>query len=73
MQENVLKIIAKVAKVDVATLKPELNLVADLKLDSPKALQLLCDLEEELKIDISEDTAAEMNTVGDVLALIPPQ
>ena len=44
-----------------------MELVADLNIDSPKALQLLVDLEDRLSIEISDEDAAKMDTVGDVL------
>ncbi|MCY3019960.1 MAG: acyl carrier protein [Planctomycetota bacterium] len=69
-EKKVLEIIARVSKRDAAALKPEQQLVADLGIDSPKALQLMCDLEEELKIEMPEDAVGRIATVGDVLALI---
>jgi acyl carrier protein len=69
---QVLAIVARVAKCDAASLKPEQKLVADLKIDSPKALELMCDLEEELKIEVPEDAVARIETVGDILALVQP-
>jgi len=68
-QEQVLDVIAKVSGKDRAALKPESELTADLGIDSPKGLQLLADLEDALKIEISDDEAARMLTVGDVLNL----
>lgn len=72
MTQKALNVVAKVSGKDVATLQPELELVADLGIDSPKALQLLLDLEEELDIEISDEDAAKMDTVGDVLAFLNP-
>ena len=68
-QQAALEILARIAKKDVAALKPEQTLVADLGIDSPKALELMCDLEEKLGIEMSEDALARIATVGDVLAL----
>lgn len=62
-----LQVIAKVGKVDVNTLEPQMELVADLDLDSAKALELLVELEDALGIEISDDDAAHLNTVGDIL------
>ena len=50
-----------------AELRPELDLTTDLGLDSPNALRLLVELEERLDAEISDDEAAAMNTVGDIL------
>jgi acyl carrier protein len=70
-EKQVLEIVARVAKRDVATLKPEQQLVADLGIDSPKALQLMCDLEEDLKIEMPEDAVGKIVTVADILKVIP--
>ncbi|MEM9157883.1 MAG: acyl carrier protein [Verrucomicrobiota bacterium] len=66
--EEVLNVISKLAGAEAASLKPETELVADLGIDSPKALQLLVELEDELGVEISDEEAAKMETVGDVLA-----
>ena len=70
-QQKVLQIVARVSKRELATISPQCQLVADLGGDSPKALELLCDLEEELKIEIPEDAVSNIQTVGDLLALNP--
>jgi acyl carrier protein len=69
-QDKVLDIIAKVSKRERASIKPESELAADLGIDSPKALQLLMDIEDALKIEIGEEDAARMNTVKDILAYV---
>jgi acyl carrier protein len=66
-KEAVLDIVAKLCKMPRDQIRPEMNLVADLGIDSPKALQLLAELEDTLGIEISDDAAARMDTVGDVL------
>lgn len=49
-------------------LKPEARLVEDLGFDSFDLVELLLELEEHLEIEIDDDTAAKLNTVGDVIA-----
>ena len=66
-QEQVLDILAKVSKKDRASIKPEQELLADLGIDSPKGLHLLSELEDTLKLEISDTDAARMNTVKDIL------
>ena len=70
IKQKALEIVARISGKDVAELQPEHDLVADLGIDSPKALQLLLDLEDELGIEISDDDAAAMDTVGDVLGYL---
>lgn len=66
-QDTVLDVLSKVSGKPKAELKPEHELVADLGIDSPKGLQLLADLEDALKVEISDEDAAALNTVGDLL------
>jgi acyl carrier protein len=69
-QTDALNVIAKLSGKDAASLKPTAELTADLGIDSPKGLQLLMELEEKLGIEISDDEAARMATVGDVLTFV---
>ncbi len=69
-QEQALDVIAQVAQKERATLKPEMELTADLGIDSPKGLQLLMELEDRLGLEISEDEAARITTVGDMLTFV---
>jgi len=63
-----LDLLARLGAVDRDELRPESELVGDLGIDSPKALQLVVELEEALEIEISDETVAQLNTVGDILA-----
>ncbi len=69
-KQKTLEIVAAISGKEVADLEPGLDLVADLGIDSPKALQMLLDLEEALGIEISDEDAAKMDTVGDVLGYL---
>jgi acyl carrier protein len=64
------EVLARVAGVDAATLRPEQNLVGDLGIDSVKALQLVMQLEDALGIEITDDDASKMDKVGDVLSYL---
>ncbi|MEM7051621.1 MAG: acyl carrier protein [Acidobacteriota bacterium] len=65
-----LQILAEISGKPVAELRPEDDLVAHLGLDSPKALQLLMTLEERLDIEISDEQAAGLNSVGEILSFL---
>jgi acyl carrier protein len=67
VQEKGLAIVAQLSGKNRAELEPKHHLIVDLGIDSPKALQLLLMLEEQLGIEISDDDAAKMDTLGDVL------
>jgi acyl carrier protein len=68
--ESAVRVIAKVSKTDAAKITPDMELVADLGMDSAKALELLVELEDTLGIEIGDEEAARINTVGDVLAFV---
>ena len=70
LRDTALAVIAKVSKVEVDALSPDLDLVADLGFDSAKALELLVELEEALGIEVSDEQAAGLNSVGDILAVV---
>ena len=66
-QEQVFTVLARVIKKEPAQIKPADELAADLGIDSPQALQLLMELEEHFKLEISDEDAARMNTVKDII------
>lgn len=70
LRDTAVAVIAKVSKVDAGTITPDMDLVADLGLDSARALELLVELEDALGAEISDDQAARLNSVGDILAIV---
>lgn len=69
-RQETLDVLARIAEVDAATLAPEQHLVVDLGIDSPKALRLLVELEDRLDVEIEDEDAARLKTVGDVLEYV---
>jgi acyl carrier protein len=69
-KETALDVIAKVSGIDREKITPDMELVADLGINSPKALELLVELEDGLGIEIGDDDAASMNTVADILGFV---
>lgn len=69
-QDQVLEVVAKIARKEKAQIKLEHELAADLGIDSPRGLQLLMDLEEKFKLEITDEEAARMNTVGDIVKYV---
>lgn len=66
-ENTVYEILSKLTGKDRSEMNADTELTAGLGIDSPMALQLLFELEEALKIEISDEDAAEMETVGDIL------
>lgn len=68
--EVAISVIARITGAPQESITPEMELVADLDMDSARALELIVELEDHLSIEIDDDAAEGMNTVGDVLATI---
>ncbi len=66
-RDRVRAIVAEITEVDPARLRPETDLAGELGLDSPKALRLLCRVEEALEIEIPEEAPPRFETLGDLL------
>jgi acyl carrier protein len=69
-KKKALEILAGISGKNASEIEPGMDLVGDLGIDSPHALQLLVELEEALDIEIDDDDAAKMDTVGDVYAYL---
>ncbi len=69
-RSKALDVIGRIAGKEAKELNEKDELVADLGIDSPKALQLLIELEDALGVEISDDDAAKMDTVGDILTQV---
>ena len=71
MFERLCNILAEQFGVEPETIKPETTFVEDLGADSLDLVELMMSIEEEFDIgEISEQDAAKIKTVGDVLALL---
>jgi acyl carrier protein len=68
--ELIKKIIVEVLNVDESEVKMESTFVDDLGADSLDVLQIIMGLEEELEIEIPDDAAEKIVTVGDAVEQI---
>ena len=66
-EDRVKEIIAKELEVNVAQLTAEAKFIEDLGADSLDIVELVMALEEEFGLDIPDDDAEKMRTVGDAL------
>ena len=69
-KEIVLEVIAKISGVARQEITPGAELVADLGIDSPKALAMLVELEDRLEVAIDDELVTRLNSVADVLGAI---
>jgi acyl carrier protein len=69
-EDKVKEIIAKELEVDVKQLTNEAKFIEDLGADSLDIVELVMALEEEFSLDIPDEDADKMKTVGDAMAYL---
>ena len=67
---KVAQLLAEHLGIDASTITPESEVVKDLGADSLDVVQLLMELEDNFNIVVSEDEAASLRTVGDIVNII---
>ena len=68
--ERLKKIVVEQLGVDEAEVKPEASFVDDLNADSLDLVELIMSLEEEFGMEISDEEAEKIKSVGDALEYI---
>ncbi len=68
--EKISALIASQLGIDKASVTADKEIIKDFGADSLDIVEMLMGLEEEYGITISEDEAASIKTVGDIVALI---
>ena len=68
--ERVVDIVADQLGVDKEKIKPETSFVNDLGADSLDTVELVMELEEEFDINIPDDAAEKIQTVGQAIEVI---
>lgn len=67
VQERVIDIVAEQLGVDKEKVTPETSFVNDLGADSLDTVELVMELEEEFDINIPDDAAEKIQTVGQAI------
>lgn len=70
---RVKKIVADRLSVDEEKVKPEASFKEDLEADSLDVVELVMELEDEFDLEISDEEAEKIATVGDVIDYINSQ
>ncbi len=70
IQERVIKIVSEILEVPVSDIKPEHTFVEDLDAESIQSVELMAAFEEEFDIELDEDEAMEIKTVGEAIDFI---
>ena len=68
--ERVKAVTARVLKVDPNEIRPEHNFTADLGAESVQSIELVAMFEEEFGIEMDEDAALSVETVGSAVEFI---
>jgi acyl carrier protein len=66
-EDKVKEIVARELEVDIKQLAPEAKFIEDLGADSLDIVELVMALEEEFGIDIPDEDADKLRTVGDAM------
>lgn len=66
-EDRVKDIIAKELEVDIKSLTPEKKFIEDLGADSLDIVELVMALEEEFDLEIPDEDADKLKTVGDAM------
>ena len=67
---RIVAIVAEVTLRDASQISTSTHLYADLGLDSLSALELLVAIEDAFAVDIDDEAAKGVRTVGDLIALV---
>ena len=68
--QRVKKVVAEVLRVDPAAIKDETDFVRDLGAESTQSIELVAAFEEEFQIEMDEDAALKVKTVGSAVDFI---
>lgn len=70
IRQRVEKVVAQVLKADPKDIRPESNFAFDLGADSMSSVALIAAFEEEFNIEMEEDKAREVQSVGEAVDFI---
>jgi len=70
VQDRVIKVVARTLKIDESRITPESRFVEDLGAESMQGVELIAAFEEEFDIDMDEQEALDVKTVGTATAFI---
>lgn len=68
--EKIVSLLSEQLGIDKEKITPDSDVVKDLGADSLDVVQMLMAMEEEYGITVSEDDAANLRTVSDIVAIL---
>lgn len=70
VEQRVIAVTARVLRLDPSGIKPESHFARDLGAESIQSVELVANFEEEFGIEMDEDAALSVSTVGDAVKFI---
>ena len=70
IKERVIKVVSEVLKTDPAQVQEEHAFVSDLGAESVQSIELMAGFEEEFDVEMDEDEALAVQTVGQAIDFI---
>ena len=70
VEERVVAVTARVLRLDPSEIKPEQTFTVDLGAESVQSIELVASFEEEFGIEMDEDAALSVESVGDAITFI---
>jgi len=70
IEQRVKKVVAQVLKIDPARIKSESRFIEDLGAESMQSVELIAAFEEEFDIDMDDEQALGVKTVGNAVEFI---
>jgi acyl carrier protein len=70
VEDRIKAVTSRVLGVDIAEIKPESNFAYDLGAESVQSVELVANFEEEFGIEMDEDAALSVDTVGGAVKFI---
>jgi len=70
VEQKVRDVVVDVLKIDPGSVKPESRFTADLGASSVQSVELVASFEEAFDVEMDEDEALSVQTVGDAVAYI---
>lgn len=70
VEERVIAVTGRVLKIEPQRIKPTDNFATDLGAESVQSIELVASFEEEFGIEMDEDDALAVETVGDAVTFI---
>ncbi len=70
IEQRVIAVTARVLRLDPNDVKPEHHFARDLGAESIQSVELVANFEEEFGIEMDEDAALSVSTVGDAVKFI---